>query len=265
MNRTKRIAFFVLFFAFSSHKALMQKNNPGEDDIKIALLIIASDNELIYTQLQQVWKSYMHSDPEHVEAYFIRGDENVAQPYGIQNDTIWSPSAESIRPGILNKTISAMEALHPRINEFDYIVRTNLSTFYLFPRLLNFLKKCPKHRFYAGPETAPGSGIGSGSGFIISADLMELMLQHKHQFWNNSSSNDDNIIGHFLNSHSISLRTFDYASFYTMEEWHQHKDTIHDDVFQIRVKMVYDRDRSKEISIHAVLLEKFYGKRLLLF
>lgn len=46
-------------------------------------------------------------------------------------------------PGILNKTVKGLEFLQPCFSDFDYILRTNLSSFYVFPKLLNFLHQAP--------------------------------------------------------------------------------------------------------------------------
>ena len=38
-------------------------------DTKVLVLIIASDNQPVYLELQKLWRSYMHQDRKHIEAY----------------------------------------------------------------------------------------------------------------------------------------------------------------------------------------------------
>ena len=60
----KRIA--GVLFCFSIF-LLGQAHTQG----KILFLIIAHDSEEHLVAMQNIWKSYMHTDPKHVEAYFI--------------------------------------------------------------------------------------------------------------------------------------------------------------------------------------------------
>ncbi len=118
----------------------------SDRDMKILVLIIASDNLPVYVEEQKIWRAYMHLNPKHVEAYFIKADPTLSTPFAIKEDIIWARGAENVRPGVLNKTLLAFEALLPRLHEFDYVIRTNLSSFYVFPRLFTFLETLPKEQ-----------------------------------------------------------------------------------------------------------------------
>lgn len=226
----------------------------SEKDLKILVLIIASDQDQLYRNLQVMWKTYMHYDPKHVEAYFIKGDENLSVPWIITDDVIWSKTQETWRPGILNKTILSMEAMLPRIREFDYIIRTNLSSFYVFPRLLQFLSSCPRSNFYGGSDAAPS--IGSGCGFILSPDLVELLVQNKQKFMNDSSHNDDMLIGIFLRDRGIKLHYHHRVAFPTPALWENYLNNFHDNFFHFRLK---GPDHEYEIYLYAKLINMFYA------
>ena len=133
----KKLLSVVLFSAFVLYRSIEASSL---SDVKVLVLIIANDTPL-YNELQKLWKSYMHLDRKHIEAYFIKADDRIEEPYEIRDDVLWIKTKDSLIPGVLNKTVLSFEAMLPRIkNEFDYIVRTNLSSFYIFPRLLNFLE-----------------------------------------------------------------------------------------------------------------------------
>lgn len=87
----------------------------------------------------------MHNYKDNIEAYFIRGNPDLEKTELVE-DTIWSKTEESLRPGIINKTLLSLEYLQDRINSFDYVLRTNLSSFYIFDRLLKILETKPKEK-----------------------------------------------------------------------------------------------------------------------
>jgi hypothetical protein len=77
-----------------------------------------------------------------------------------------------------------MEAMLPQLDEFDYIIRTNLSSFYVFSRLFKFLTTLPTEKCYCGVQGQEDNWtFASGSGFILSPDLVKLLVQHKNQLY----------------------------------------------------------------------------------
>jgi hypothetical protein len=229
-------------------------------DIKVLVLIIASDQFPVYVELQKIWRSYMHLDPKHIEAYFIKGDEHLPTTTRIEGDIIWSKTSDGWIPasgGILNKTILSLEMMLPRIYEFDYIIRTNLSSFYIFPRLLKFLKTLPKTRCYCGSHIGDGK-TGSGCGFILSPDLIKGLVENKRNFWNITNTGDDVAIGKFLHRQGIRLLPQKRMDFFSLSDWYN-KGSIPQDVFQFRVKNdQYALRLVDDIFIQSELLRMFY-------
>ncbi len=222
--------------------------------MRIAVLIICSDNKPIYKHLQESCKKFMHSDPEHIDAYFLRGDPSIQNICEIRGDTIYAQTEESINPGLQNKTILALEHILSQEKKYDYIIRANLSTFYIFPRLLEFLNNCPKTRYYAGPIM--GMGFASGSGFIMSRDVAKLAAQHKNHFFNNSRSLEDVLFGVFFRNHGIALQEYPFKAVYTLEDWNTMKDRIGSNIFQFRVFM---NNRMNELIVRDQLINMFYS------
>lgn len=232
-------------------------NGTKSGEVKVLVLIIASDDQPVYPELQKIWRTYMHNDPEHIEAYFIRGNPDLPFMYTIDGDTLWLRTAENIIPGIINKTILSLEALSPHIyRKFDYVLRTNLSSFYVFPRLLEFLKKCPRKKFYCGSDIGINRNIASGSGFILSHDLAKLLITNKRYFVNNQSSYDDVLIGEFMCKQKIPLTIHQRTDFFTLQSWYDQKDNL--DGFQFRVKNENHLRLSDDVYIQTQLLHRFY-------
>jgi hypothetical protein len=117
----------------------VEEGQKNRDNIKLLVLIIASEDLPVYVELQKIWRAYMHSFPANVDAYFIKGDPNLPTKYQFVDDVIWSQTVENLIPGLINKTVLSLEAMLPKLHQYDYVLRANLSSFFHFPRLLEFL------------------------------------------------------------------------------------------------------------------------------
>lgn len=255
------LSFILGLCLFVSHAEAKPRNK------KLLVLIIASDNHPAYIELQKIWRAYMHLDPSHVEAYFIKGNPDLQHDFEIKGDTIWSKTQECFVPGIINKTLLSLEAMRDRRMEFDFVLRTNLSSFLVFPRVVKFLNTLPKTRCYCSTILRGGEdgGIwfGSGAGFFLSRDLAELIVEKKHLLSQLTTVYpDDVLIGHFFQQEHVQMLPLGAPrlDFPTLESWLEGKDRIPADVFHIRTKNQHDHLRAThEVYIQAQLLKKFYN------
>ncbi|GEM_PF-4826968 len=243
----------LLFFSPFLHSA---------ESPKILILVVASDNLPVYHELQKGWRSYMRSDPEHIEAYFVKANPNLLAPVEIKDDTIWvRTSAEASH--ILHKTISALEFLLERINnEFNYVIRTNLSTFYIYPRLLDFCKTLPPAGCYCGDNTGGDSIIGSGAGIIFSSDVIDFLVESKAQYINTRDSVDDCVIGFFLKKYNILLNRHYKINIESLSDWHHYKHNFPDNIFQVRVKTNTADEYGRlpnDMTVYSGLCDMFYN------
>lgn len=264
-----RSIFFSLLFVFMLffHLSINSVENDSETSFgrknKILVLIIASDDQPVYVKFQQIWRSYMHLDPEHVEVYFMKSDPDLPTDSEIVDDTIYIKGNESIIPGIIQKTLASMELFQSRLNEFDYVLRTNLSSFYVFPRLLNFLKLLPTERCYCGVIGGGEIGYVSGAGFLLSPDLVKILIDGK-EIIVEDPDNDDVAIGHYLNNFNIPLLSANRQDFLSLHSWLLNKDYISPNIFHFRVKQENPALREYEdIFIQSALLKKFYNITLI--
>lgn len=255
-------------------EAKTEQNNPSvQKDPKTLILIIASDGVPAYIELQKIWKSYMHSDPEHFEVYFIRGNPDLTAPYEIKGDDLIVKCEESYVPGITRKTVLSIEAMMSRMHEFDYLIRTNLSSFYVFPRLLEFLKTSPKKNFFCGWQMhIPASwtpkfgtiNFVSGAGIILSTDLARMLVLDKEEIFKHQDElADDVLIGLFFQRKNIRTSFASRVDYQTKADWFQGKDKIPADAFHFRAKNNYrvraaDDSYDDELYIDNELLNIFY-------
>ena len=257
----------ILFFQ-NSVEAL----GPVIREPKILVLIISSNNMQAYIDLQDIWKQYMNSDPEHFEVYFIAASPDLATPYEIKGNYLTVKGEESYVPGIIDKTMLALEAMQPRFKEFDYVLRTNLSSFYVLPRLLNFVKILPKYRCYCGvqlylPETHLGLiNFVSGAGILLSRDLAQKLVNEKDKIFKmNKELPDDVLIGYFFQNANIPSWPAGRTDLPTLIDWAIKKNQFAANSFHFRAKNNYNQRSSEEnfneeIAIDKELLKMFYPK-----
>jgi len=143
--------------------------------MKVLMLIISSDTEPVYKEHRKVWLSYMNSNPS-IHAYFIQyGD--IQQK--LENNTLWLTGKESFK-AIITKTIDSFD-FFLKENDYDFIVRTNMSSFWNFEALMKFLNELPKEKLYSGfIGNHRGIKFASGSGFIMSSDIAKLLIDNRN-------------------------------------------------------------------------------------
>lgn len=173
--------------------------------MKSVFLIIDSDfpHYENYNRCREVWKRYMNTDT-NIQCFFIRFEPNLLEDILIHNDTLYFKGNESFYPGILDKTIRAMKYCCENYN-FDFLVRTNLSSFWVFENYNKYISTLGKEKVANGiiGNCEYGSFM-SGCGFILSKDVVEFMCNNM-VIKDLPNVYDDVAIGVFLNKNNITL------------------------------------------------------------
>ena len=107
---------------------------------KLIILIIASHGEgqTHYDVFKKCWEEYMNRFPE-VKCFFLYSDENIESDIFVNVNSITHKSKESLAPGILHKTNAGKYFCHKKF-KYDFLLRTNLSSFIHIPNLLKYLE-----------------------------------------------------------------------------------------------------------------------------
>lgn len=154
------------------------------------MLILSSHKEPVYESHRQVWRTYMKSHP-NIECYFIEFSPMVFMPT-LTNDTLYVRGTESYY-NITRKTLLALEYFMSR-GSYNFIIRTNLSSVWIFPKTLQFLETLPTTRYYGGVvcthERVP---FVSGTCIVLSYDTARILLQHKQLAYKNNLVDDVDI------------------------------------------------------------------------
>ena len=190
--------------------------------VKIIFLAIYNESS-DYIQMYQLHKYYLnymkHVNHANIKYYFIIFKKLENQDYLIddKNYILYINGTESFIPGILDKTIKAFDIIHNKLNlEYDFIFRTNVSSFVQFQNVFSYLKNFPepkKEMYYIGPtrdlqwidkpsgimdETYWGTIYCTGSCIIFSPSLIKNILDNREKLHYNII--DDVSIGHYISS-----------------------------------------------------------------
>ena len=154
----------------------------------LIILIIASDDREVYKAAQAVWRTYMHSHPR-IKSFFVRGQyDNPAA-----DDLCFPEIKETWEPGILEKTVAAFRHINSHY-DYKFVLRTNLSSFFVLDRVLKLLESFPENGLYAGHVVE--DFYASGCGFFMSADVVARVVEHAGEM--NMSEYDDKEIGYLI-------------------------------------------------------------------
>lgn len=154
---------------------------------KVIILVIDADNDPIYQTGRALWRA--NADRHGIPLYFLKSALEVTDDtIYVEQDCFYTKWIDEMHARINDKTLKALQYCHEHL-EFDYILRTNLSSFYRLDALLAFLEAAPRQLFYGGPVqelTIPVEEGGdytleyvSGSGILLSRDLIPAMLVKK--------------------------------------------------------------------------------------
>ena len=138
---------------------------------------------------------------ESIDFYFITYNENLTEEFMLVDDILFIKGKEDVM-NILDKTIKAM-CYFTNIKQYDFIVRTNISTVLNYKLLNKYLNGIPKTNIYAGgvifnlqwldepfgitEETTQkyklkGLYYFQGTCIILSCDVVKFMLDNSEKF-----------------------------------------------------------------------------------
>lgn len=184
--------------------------------IKAVILIIASnlDTDDRYKSAYESWKKYMNKH-KNIDCYFLELKEDLDSDLIKKGNHIYVKGKETKTPGILDKTMITMNSMK---NDYDYFIRSNISTLWNLDKLYSFLMELPENNVHYSnsifPEGGAGakrvSDFGQGTDIIISKDIAknicDMYQKYKdkpYEQWPNYKERcgnpmDDTIIGYMV-------------------------------------------------------------------
>lgn len=155
------------------------------------LAVLSTQNNLykpLHDTLEATCYSIVHPEVEVVYFYGHPLKENDGRNYYFDIPEGWH--------AITAKTLKAFEFFLTK--DFDYFFRANESCYNVQDRLAEWLKDKPKTNFYAGFEGSYGIPFMLGSGYVLSRDVVEYVVQNKDKW--DFSIPDDVALGKLLHN-----------------------------------------------------------------
>jgi hypothetical protein len=216
--------------------------------MNIIILIIASDNTDNYIEMQKIWRKYMNKCNPNIRSFFIKNEPTLNEDIIAINDTIYIKENENYIPGILSKTIKSIQYCLNNF-DFDYIYRTNLSSFLNLYKINDFINN---NTLNYGGVIGDFKGIkyASGSGFFLSKDTCIYLCKNNNLLDYNLI--DDVSIGNFLNK-TYNIFFIDRCNINCLEN---DKFIINNNIFHYRCKC--EENHSITVSIMNKLFNMIY-------
>lgn len=163
--------------------------------MKIVILVLSKDDE-IYSKLEDCIRKTWASNSD-IKIFYYYGGSSF---FRVIDDRIYTIHKESLY-NIGYKTIDSLEYLYNNV-DFDYIFRTNSSSYINIKNLIDFLIDKPINSFYSArvnTELNTGIKFGSGSGYFISKDIVKFIIENKEK-WNHNLIDDVSLGDLLLNN-----------------------------------------------------------------
>lgn len=227
--------------------------------IKILILVLTYDDNGGYSMMDKIVReTWGNQKFDNVEVYYYYSKPLENQDYIVEGDSIFCNGLESYHT-IGYKTLTSFKFLLSK--DFDYLFRTNSSSFIHLPNLLKYLENKPKHNFYSGvaiPVHRDNMSleVGSGSGYILSKDIVELVVNHESEWEHNHI--DDLAIGKLLKNHNVDLIPNNW--FKLNQPPNENILNLIGDIFHIRCKIEDRCDINTQVEIFKTLNKIIYKK-----
>ncbi len=240
--------------------------------MRILCLILASDTSPEYIRFQSMWRLFMRIHP-NVDCYFYKGHPNITKDAFVEDQTLWLKIPDTFET-VYEKTLRAFEYFTPMLSKYDYVFRSNLSTFISFNHLLEYCKDLPRTNCCAAViggipandekrhSLESGFTFPGGNGFLLSPDLVRRLVEEKVPL----VEQDDVTIGVALRKWGVKITEFVRPDFRDDGFWfiNNYKLLPPNDrnmnpkkiMFSYRIKSF---DRMKDVEVMRSMIQKVYG------
>ena len=241
-----------------------------ENHYKAILLVLASNNSPVYKQFKKVYQSYLYEN-SNIKVLFVYGKCDLY--HRMDYDLVFDDIEENYYPGMITKTIRAFEYINQNYT-YDFLIRTNLSTFWDFERLVKRLDTLSTINCLTGTlrncvyKVQKSPQYISGVDLILSSNLVEQLVNNQYEVCSWDLPEDWALSQFFIYAgllptpsypgaiHIIEkLSIFDKQT--VLQEIELAKKKNHD---HFRLK---NKNRDIDIKIAKILLKEYYGKTLL--
>jgi hypothetical protein len=238
---------------------------------RAVILVIATNDTQYFKNCRKIWKAYKDLN-KNIKVFFVYGKLCESLEDKDSSDIIFEEIVDDLILPTVPKNLLAMNHIYNTCT-YDYLIRTNLSTFWDFKNIELLLEQCPKEKCYTGghdlsPFLIQGVSpimltkpLYSGVCMVFTPDVVLNMLQNVKKF--NFILPDDISIGLYLSDcelNTVTIRQKTYFEGYNLLENNIVYDitkAIENRSIYYRVKNVVNRELT-DLIIYKNLLALIY-------
>lgn len=238
---------------------------------KAVMLVLASDNMPVYRELRNIYQAYMNENP-NIKVLMVYGASTKFERNN--SDLVYDDIPENYYPGMITKTMRAIEEIDETY-DYDYLIRTNISTFWDFDRLLQRLDKQPAEKCFTGTlrhcsyKKIASPKYVSGINLVLSRDLVKYIISEKEALlsWDLP---EDWALSKVLIDSGLQPKPSLPGAIHFMERYLEVDEEVvlaeiqkaeqmnHDN---FRIKNLHDR-LNIDVPVAKILLKHYYGKTI---
>jgi len=164
---------------------------------KLIILIISSDNIGIYSEMKRISQIYFNKYLDKIKFFYLEY-KGFQEPEIIENGNyLYFNGNESYIPGIYQKSIKAIQYINKKY-EYEFILRTNLSSFLNLNNILTYLDTIDKVKYAGGYSF---QGFITGTGIFMSRDVGNIVVSNQR----NTYIGDDVLISNVISDNNITI------------------------------------------------------------
>jgi hypothetical protein len=198
--------------------------------------------------------NYFNLYNKQIKYFFIELKEDLVCDICEKDDYIYVKGTENLVPGIYIKTIKCMKYINENY-EYNFVVRTNLSSFWNLDNLLSLKNNLPYDNFCGGYIMF--NQFLSGTGIVLSKDVC---INLSKEIIINNNVMDDVYISGLLCDLGYTLSNI---SQYKLELLCNNTHCINDYLIDISSTLYFrvkNMDRNNDIALFNSLYDKIYKK-----
>jgi hypothetical protein len=147
--------------------------------LKCVVLVIASHNEA-FDGFKRIWEEHWEQSSDHLQnclCFYLYNDESISEMKAEGNDLYFPYEETYPAPGLLLKTMDALEYLDSLSITYDFLIRTNLSSLFNWKACMQFIDNAPTNDLVAGVPY--NTKRMSGMCMILSSDIVQQLQQRR--------------------------------------------------------------------------------------
>jgi hypothetical protein len=192
---------------------------------KILIMIMSCNDSFFLKEEEIIHKTWLNKIPENIDYCFYRGDETLEKHKYNKEEHLLNLRCEDNIENTFKKTYYAFNIIGKIFKDYDYVFRTNTSTYVNLDLLNNFIQRLDNDEILWTGELYSLSNsfcpyplylYGRGNGIILSKKLINIINKEGLGYLYLEKC-DDWIIGNILNSYWIrkGKNYLDYIKGYT--------------------------------------------------